>query len=145
MPKIEHLTMPEQMALAGLMRMIVRLDGRLTDDEQRAIASVAAQVTLDTDTPGAGPFRDASSIEPLGEVRFLELIQIAGEEFPDDAAVREAVLEVKRTEAREAIFAFIYEVAAANGVTKGENKLLDWLTEHWELQVSTVADDGAGS
>lgn len=138
--EIERLTSGELMAMAGLLRLLIRLDGQFTEAEREALSRVAGMVSEPLEDAELGsPYRTSGAIvEPLGEKRLYEFLELAGEEFPDNDSVREAALLVKRAEAREAIYGVLFEVAASDMASLREPQLLDWLVGAWNLPVEAV-------
>jgi hypothetical protein len=132
---VERLTSAEALALAGLARLLIRMDGRFTDAEREALSDVATSIAVVADEAAAiEPYRGgASAPSPIGEEALYALLDRAGEELVNDAAVRAAALRVTRQEARATIHALLFEVAASDVISAGESTLLDWLAEQWEL------------
>ena len=127
MEEVERLTGPEALALGGLLRVLIREDGRFTDAERGALALVATSVAQVDDV-------DAPAPAPIGEEALYALIERAGEELGDDKAIRAAALTVTRPAARATIHALLFEVAASDVISAGESTVLDWLAEKWELE-----------
>jgi hypothetical protein len=136
MEEVERLTGPEALALAGLLRVLIRQDGRFTDAEREALSLVATSVAQVEDAAAASePYRSGGKVlAPIGEEALYALIERAGEELGDDTAIRAAALTVTRPAARTAIHALLFEVAASDVISAGESTLLDWLAEKWELE-----------
>lgn len=137
MDELERLTGSELLALAGLARLMVRVDGRFTPDEERALAEIADSVAAAPaeDEPG-GDDREATADEALGETGLFELIELAGEQLPDDDALREAVRAVVRPEGREAIFGMIDHLSRATPGQTRPLEILDWLAKEWKLEAT---------
>lgn len=113
MRSVAELDEGELLVLAGLLRLLVRLDG---------MASAPELATV-----------DALAVE-LGRDRFDELIQRAAREMPHDREVREAALRIERPEARVLIYATLFEIAASDSILQQESSLLEWLRENWRLR-----------
>jgi hypothetical protein len=143
MDELEQLTSEELLVLAALLRCVIRIDRQFTAPEQEAVGRVAMRVAAPPegeDPEATTPYREsARALEPIGEERLFELIELAGEELPDDDSIREAALAVTRQEAREAIYGLVWEVAASDVAFRGESKLLDWLIGAWNLPVESPA------
>ncbi len=137
MQEVERLTGPEALALAGLLRVLIREDGKFSEQERVALSLVATSFAqVDEVDRAADSYRgSAEGLAPLGEERLYALIERAGEELGDDAAIRAAALTVTRPEARATIHALLFEVAASDVISNGESTLLDWLAEKWELEI----------
>ena len=136
MDEIEELTEPEMLALAGLLRVLIRADGAFSAAEHAALAGVAASVALvavsDT-VEDATPRTTAEPPLPLGDDALFALIERAGRELPDEASIRALARTVTRPVARATIHALLFEVAASDGIAAGESAVLDWLAECWAL------------
>lgn len=130
--EFDLLTSDEQLALAGLLRLLVRLDGEFSEDEEVAITAAASRIGTARATDD-GAYRDESPTEALGADAFWKLIDRAAIELPDDEAIRRAAIGVERPAAREAIHAVLYDVASADAVAPAELSLLDWLANEWKL------------
>ena len=125
--ELERLTSTEGLALAGLLRILIRADGRFTDEERGALRAVASSVAIAEE---GAPVSDV----PIGERKLYALIERAGVELGSDASIRAAASEVTRPSARAAIHALLFEVAASDVISAGEATLLDWVAEEWELE-----------
>lgn len=138
MSELEPLNDAELLTLAGLARLLVRLDGRLTPDERRALAELGDMIAAPSSRPetaDAGPYRDrAPPLEPLGADAFFELVERAARELSDEAQILAAARAVARPDARAAIHALLHHVAMASPLGAGELRLLDWLAVEWELE-----------
>lgn len=136
---IDSLTPSETLAFAGLLRKIIREDGRFTDAEREALARVAlriAEVEEPTATQSATAYRDAaSSPAAIGQRRLYALIEKAAETFVDDDALRTAAIAVRRPEARAAMHALLFDVATSGASPSGETRLLDWLADQWDIEL----------
>lgn len=108
---IKNLSASDQLALAGVLRLLVRLDGKFSENEQEALEDIAVE---------------------FGQKMFWQLMDEAGRKLPDDAAIREAALGVS-VEARSIIFECILGVARSDTIQVREMALLDWLRENWKL------------
>ncbi len=102
----------EQLVLAGLLRMLVRLDGKFSDEEQEALEDLASD---------------------FGEKTFWQLMDEAGRQLPDEAAIRDAAAAIQNPEARERIYGLVLGVAQSDCIQGREQTLLDFLRESWKL------------
>jgi hypothetical protein len=119
----------EKLALVGLMRFVVRLDGRATPEEMAAVERTLRDAYASQVGDGA---------EAAAQIAALEAR--ADRELRDDDAIRRAAMSVSRPEAREVIFAAVADLAAVDGINMQEGWLLDWLANEWELKVEEVGD-----
>ena len=146
MNELEQLNDSELLTLAALARLMIRLDGQFTEDEERALGEIADAIAAPAsqrgeDSPEDGPYRGSGEpIEALGEAAFFELIELAGEELPDDASVREAARSVERPEARASIHALLHHLAIANTAQPRELALLEWLATEWQIEGGAPAE-----
>ena len=109
--KLDDLTETEQQALAGLIRLVVRLDGQFSPEEAIALAGIAPS---------------------LGGARFWNLLnRDAG--LVDLESAKLLVDHVKRPDVRRWMFGVLEQVAKSDGIVKREQQLLTWLAERWEL------------
>jgi uncharacterized tellurite resistance protein B-like protein len=122
----------EQLAFAGLARLLIRADGTFTSEEAAALQRVASGL-LSTPGQALSPYRQAP--EPTVDTDAIwELLDRASVELPDNPSVEQAALGVVRPEARTAIYEALYEIAASDVVTGDEWPLLDWLAETWVVE-----------
>lgn len=108
---IDDLEPGEQLALGGLLRVLIRLDGSFSEEEEQYIDEVAE---------GIGG-RDA----------LWRVISRSAQELKNDDAVRDAAKAVTRSEARGLIREVLEAVARAETIVPEEQRLLDWLDETW--------------
>jgi uncharacterized tellurite resistance protein B-like protein len=109
---IEDLTKDELVALAGLMREVIRADDAYSDNEREQVDQLAAT---------------------LGEERFEEVFAEATRRFTSRGDVKEYAKTIERPGARRAIFDCLITLAAADGVHSEEEKPLRWLASWWDL------------
>ena len=102
----------EQLVLAGLLRLLVRLDGKFSDEEQAALEELAGD---------------------FGEKTFWHLMDEAGRKLPDEASIRDRVSVVRNDEVRALIYGLVLTVAQSDCIQGREQGLLDWLRESWKL------------
>ncbi len=105
----------DQVALAALLRLMVRLDGRFTEAEQEALGDLALS---------------------MGERRFWQVMDEAAQRLPDEAAIRDAALQVTDQSAREVLYLALVRVAESDVIQSTEAGLLAWLREHWSIVVT---------
>ena len=123
MQDVERLSESEALVLAGLLRQMIRADGRFTTEERQALSHVALEIAV-------GP----PPADAIGEVALYALMDRAAQKFATDGALRAAASTVTRPEIRAAIHAMLFEVAASDTITVNEAQVLDWLAETWELE-----------
>ena len=109
---VKHLKASDQLALAALLRLAVRLDGEFSQAEQEALEDVAIDV---------------------GERSFWNLMDEAGRNLPDEESIRTAALAVTDPEARAAIYECVLHVARSDAIQTREMGLLEWLQKNWSL------------
>jgi hypothetical protein len=103
----------EQLALGGLVRVLVRLDGHFSEEEEAQMARVA---------------EDIGGADALWQV-----VSRSAQALRDDAAIREVAAKVVRPEARLLIRETLEGIALAESIVPAEQKLLDWCDELWGL------------
>ncbi len=100
----------ERLALAALVRLMVRMDGEFTPAEVRAVSDLAREI-------GATSFWNM-----LNEAGSMEMAEVAA-----------LVDEVERTEVREWMYGVLLGLAAVDGIDEAESELLAWLMDAWSL------------
>ena len=101
----------EWLVLAGLVRVMMHADGKISVREHGLVGRLATRL---------GPALWTNLA--LAEIR-----------LPDEAAVRSAAARVERPAARALIRAVAEEVAWADGIDDSERALLDWLDALWRV------------
>ncbi len=109
--KFSDLDAQEQLALAGLVRLMVRMDGEFTPKEAAAVSALAREI-------GATSFWSM-----MTESQTMEM-----EELSD------LVSELPRKTVREWMYGVLVGLAAVDGIDAAESELLSWLMEVWELE-----------
>ena len=114
---LKDLTKDEQLALGGLVRLMIRADGVFSEEEEERVSAIG---------------------EELGGGALLwRIVSDSAQAFRTDADVRRAASEIKRQGARELILGVLTSVAVADTVTVSEQGLIDALRAAW-----VVADRG---
>jgi hypothetical protein len=108
---IKDLPASDQLALAGMLRLLVRLDGKFSAEEQEALEDIALE---------------------FGQQLFWQLMDEAGRKLPDDAAIREAALGVSEG-ARALVYDCVLRVAQSDTIQVRELDLLDFLRASWKM------------
>jgi len=102
----------ERLALAGLLRFLVRMDGKLSSDEVAALATLGKE---------------------LGSTLFWQTMARAQQELESADDVVEAVERVERPHVREWIYGILMGIAVVDGLSDEESELLDWLLQTWQM------------
>ncbi|RMH39400.1 MAG: hypothetical protein D6689_16635 [Deltaproteobacteria bacterium] len=118
--RLSDLTADELRVLAGLVRLAVRTDGALTDDERDEITHIANEAGGDT---------------------FWDLLDEAAEQSP--RAILDAASRVTARDAQEMIYGALYELSQRESIDAGELEILDRLAALWNLDIRDVGDDAA--
>jgi uncharacterized tellurite resistance protein B-like protein len=134
MDELERLTAHEALVLAGLLRKLIGADGVFSEAERHALTR-ASQLIAVVDEAALATDAEAPA---LGTKELYALIEQAGETYADDTVLRKAALEIERVDARAAIYAILFDVAASDMVSEREGELLDWLSDEWELDTHTA-------
>ena len=113
---VRSLSPSDQLALAALLRLLVRLDGKFSQEEQSALEEIALV---------------------YGEKTFWQMMDEAGRKLPDEDSIKRQALVVTEPGARELIFGCILGVAQADSVQGREQGLLEWLRAEWQLGESS--------
>jgi hypothetical protein len=118
---LADLTREEQLALGGLIRLMIRADGVFTDEEEERVDAIG---------------------EELGSRELVwRMISDSAQAFKDDADLRRAAAAVSRVEARELMLGVLTSVAVADSVTPGEMGLLDAVRVAWGVLDRGQASD----
>ena len=114
---LKDLTKDEQLALGGLVRLMIRADGVFSEEEEERVSAIGEEL-------GGGAL-------------MWRIVSDSAQAFRTDADVRRAASEIKRSDARELILGVLTSVAVADTVTVSEQGLIDALRAAW-----VVADRG---
>ena len=107
--RLRDLEEHEALALGGLIRILIRLDGTFSEAERDALEEIGDDVGTADD--------------------LWTMITRSSEELADDGAIRDKALAVTRPEARELIRYLLESVASVDSITLAEQQLLDWLDD----------------
>lgn len=113
MKQMDQLEDHEQLALGGLIRVLIRLDGSFSEEEEAHLERVAEEI---------------GSTEQLWRV-----ISRSAQAHKNDAAIRESATQVRRLGAQQLIRRALESIAVAETIEPAEQELLDWLDETWQL------------
>ena len=116
--RLDQLTEAERLAFGALLRILVALDGEISDEERAVLEAQAAD---------------------LGEEDYWAMIEQASEEVDAERA-RKLAEAVTRQPVRDLIFASLYEAATAGTITESEMLLLDELRNMWGVLERTLDD-----
>jgi len=108
---LKDLTRDEQLALGGLVRMMIRADGVFTPEEEERVSAIGEEL-------GGGPL-------------LWRIVSDSAQAFRSDADVRRAASAIARPDARELVLGILTSVAVADTVTPGEQGLIDGLRAAW--------------
>ena len=122
----------EQLAFAGLVRMLIRADGEFTAEEQYVVEMVTAELVPSPSKDGT--YRDAPAPPEPDPEAIWALIDRAGRELRDEAAVLRAAESVTTPEARGAIYQALREIAEADVISEAEWPLLHSLARLWGIE-----------
>ncbi len=110
---LPDLTRDEQLALGGLIRLMIRADGVFSSEEEERVNAIG---------------------EELGSKDLIwRMISDSAQAFKDDSELRRAGIAIKRVEARELMLGVLTSVAVADTVSPGEKGLLDALRVAWGI------------
>ncbi len=110
---LKEFTRDEQLALGGLVRLMIRADGVFTPEEEERVTAIG---------------------EELGGGELLwRIVSDSAQAFQTDAEVRRAGAAIARDEVRELVLGILTSVAIADTVTSGEQGLIDSLRAAWQL------------
>ena len=114
--ELKDLNHDERLALLGLMEEMVTADAAGSAPEALNVASVAEQ---------------------LGENSYRECLDEAEKRFDDVAKLKNFLKTIERTEARNVIYATVAELAMSDTVASGEETILNWVADEWDVNVSS--------
>ncbi len=122
----------ELLALCGLVRMLVRLDGQVSPEERQAVEEIGPALARRDVDPGE-PYRETSKELDDGVERFWATMDRAARSMTTEQDVREAAVRVTRQEAREQIHAALHALAASDVISEPEWSMLTWLASEWGI------------
>jgi hypothetical protein len=127
----DYFTDEELTALARLLVIILRIDGRTTPEEEQALAHFAERVRRGSVNDGR-KFGGTMVLGDAGAV-LKPYLDSAAQLPPTKEEFSKAAASIKRQQARETIYAALFDVAAADLIVKAEWDLLKILTDTWQL------------
>jgi uncharacterized tellurite resistance protein B-like protein len=108
---LDDLTREEQLALGGLIRLMLRSDGDFSEAEEAKVNALGARM--------ADP------------ARMWSVISASAQAHRSDADIRAAAAAVTRPDVRTLVREALADIAADGAITRDEQALLDWLTGLW--------------
>ncbi len=111
--KLSEMTDLDKRALATLVRVIVRVDGKLSPEEAAALERAA---------------------ENLGADEFWQLLDESGHHDLTEDVIKAEARAVEGQEARQTIYGVLFGIATAGSIVVEEGWILDWLAETWGLE-----------
>lgn len=101
----------EQLALGGLIRVLIRLDGSFTEEEEERLNAIADEVG--------------------GREELWRIISRSAQEHANDDAIKADAERVERPGVRRFIRDLLESVARADTIEPAELELLAWLDARW--------------
>lgn len=112
MTGIKDLEDHERLAFGGLIRILIRLDGHFSEEEEAHLEEVAEEI---------------GSTEELWRV-----ISRSAQEHENDDAIKASAKGVERPAAQRLIRDALARIAVAETIEPAEQELLDWLDATWQ-------------
>jgi uncharacterized tellurite resistance protein B-like protein len=116
-PEWQTLSREERLVFAGLVRVLVRMDGTFSTDEVKAVHRVATQ---------------------LGTKEFWGAMTESQSALPSVDDVIAAVPAVHDPRTRTWMFAMLLEVANVDGCDPSEQQMLGWLGRTWQVDPALI-------
>lgn len=110
--KITELEQQEKIVFGCLMRIMVRSDGKFTEEEEEQVNRIGEE-------------------ELGGAEDIWHLISVSAAAHVDENEIRGEVSTVTRPEARALILRVLERIAGADSLDSAEIELLDWLRGQW--------------
>lgn len=112
--ELSDLTADEKLVLGALIRLMVRADGRFSEEEEQRIQDIGAEI---------------GSPEDLWRA-----VSDSAQRYTSEASTRAAIPSVTRPEARGLIYDVLFSVAQADSIDAGEQLILDSLRKAWDIR-----------
>lgn len=112
MESVAELTRDELIVVAGVLRVMMMADAKVTREEVQTVSEIGRRLGL-------------------GETEWEALWNEATRRLPSPTAVKEAAAKLERETAREAVYELLYQLAEADSIADEEWDLLEWLDETW--------------
>ncbi|CAN5159107.1 hypothetical protein BH09MYX1_BH09MYX1_07040 [soil metagenome] len=135
---IEYFTETELTALSCLLSAMLRIDGQASEAEREALVMFAKRVRIGERNAEGSAYR-ASAGDPTDEdgVDVLQpYLDRAGERPVTREDFLAAANVITDPEARDAIYAALYDISAADIIVGQEWQLLKILVDTWNLEVT---------
>ncbi|MFO0711031.1 MAG: TerB family tellurite resistance protein [Sandaracinus sp.] len=110
---LSDLTVDEQLVLGALIRLMVRADGRFTEEEEQRIQDIGAEIG--------------------GSEELWRIVSDSAQRYTSEAAAKAAIPSITRQEARDMIYDVLFSVAQADTIAPGEQLVLDTLRKAWNI------------
>ncbi|GAB4209581.1 MAG: hypothetical protein OHK0013_29200 [Sandaracinaceae bacterium] len=111
---LSDLTDEEKLVLGALIRLMVRADGRFTEEEEQRIQDIGAEIG--------------------GSEELWRVVSDSAQKYTSEDATRRAIPTVTRPEAREMIYDVLFGIATADMIADGEQVILDALRKAWNIR-----------
>ena len=112
--ELRELNPDERIALAALIEFVVLASGHVTEDEEREIDAIVAQI---------------------GEDAYRQAVEEVDRRLPDEEAAKKFLKTITRPEARDVIYGAVIEAAMTDTLEGHESKMLDWVGKEWNIEV----------
>jgi len=130
--EIEHFTDGELTALARMLVVLLRADGKSSPEECAAVRAFAARVRLG-ERIAQTPYRSNATHDGDGVALFQPYLDRAGELSASEVDFIAAAQSIERQDTREAIYAALFDVAASDVIDRQEWSLLTKLVALWNI------------
>jgi hypothetical protein len=130
----ELFTDAELAAVARMLVVMMRIDGRTTSAEREALAKFGERVRVGERAKTGGPYREAK--KDVSDAGVLEPYLARAGALPiTREAFFEAASSITDEDTREAVYAALYDLAASDLIVEREWALLERLADVWNLKV----------
>jgi hypothetical protein len=133
--EIEHFTESELTALARMLVVLLGADGKVSAEEQDAVRDFARRVRLG-ERVAQSPYRESTLDSGDGVATFQPYLDRALDLLKSESDFLAAAQTITRQDTREAIYAALFDVAAADVIDRAEWSLLTKLVDLWDIEAS---------
>ncbi len=132
---LEYFTEAELAAVAQLLIAMLRVDGQASEAEQDALRVFAKRVRVGVKPADGAPYRAAAGGDGQDGLALLapHLDRAAASGVSKEDFLRAAAV-ITRQDAREAIYAALFDVSAADLIVGQEWDLLKLLVDAWNIE-----------